>query len=254
MAPITSAITRVLVTGFGPFGGVPDNPSWGIASRLPSALPSNIELLVHPSYVPVSYHPTLDLVPTFHDQSPDIALHIGVAAGRKYFAVEQTSQKSGYEWVPGVDGEIFTKEEQQAAWGPLPEKYSTSLDLHATVARWKELTSGLSFSERGSGARAKPVDVRFSDELPDMLANFTTQGQSVTTQDDEVKWSDAVGTYLCGFIYYASMAEMGKRNTGEQRNVAFLHVPSLDTEEQIKVGVDVTVALIQALVEVKGST
>ena len=67
------------------------NPSWRIASKLPASLPGDIQIVVHPNYVPVAYHPVMDVVPQLHAQVPDIALHIGVAAGRSYFAVEATS-------------------------------------------------------------------------------------------------------------------------------------------------------------------
>ncbi|KAH7120891.1 hypothetical protein B0J11DRAFT_438774 [Dendryphion nanum] len=224
MAPFVSAVTRVLITGFGPFSGVPVNPSWRIASKLPTSLPNDIQLLVHPSYVPVAYHPVMDLLPSLHAQEPDISLHIGVAAGRTYFAVEATSKKTGYEFSRDVDGKVFTKEEQEVAWGSEPTLHSTSLDLHAIVARWQYLTSNITFSS----------------------SDFLSSGP---VAPEDVKWSDAVGSYLCGFIYYASMVEMGKHRGSEGLDVAFMHVPSLDTDEQVQAGVDVTIALVQSLVE-----
>lgn len=249
MAPFVSAVTRVLITGFGPFSGVPVNPSWRIASKLPTSLPNDIQLLVHPSYVPVAYHPVMDLLPSLHAQEPDISLHIGVAAGRTYFAVEATSKKTGYEFSRDVDGKVFTKEEQEVAWGSEPTLHSTSLDLHAIVARWQYLTSNITFSSSDflSSGPVAP-EVRLSSDLITFLDNPPKITES-DFESKDVKWSDAVGSYLCGFIYYASMVEMGKHRGSEGLDVAFMHVPSLDTDEQVQAGVDVTIALVQSLVE-----
>ena len=48
--------------------------------------------------------------------------------------------------------------------------------------------------------------------------------------------------------YYISMSEMQKK-TGKQ-NVVFLHVPKLDSEEELQVSVRVTEELIKALIGV----
>lgn len=250
MAPVAAAITRVLITGFGPFPGIPVNPSWRIASNLPTNLPNDIQLVVHPNYVPVAYHQVMDIVPRLHTQVPDIVLHIGVAAGRSYFAVEATSQKTGYEFGRDVDNKVFTKEEQAANWGSEPVSHATSLDLHDTVARWQTLTSNITFPAdefRTTGSQT-PVDVRLTSELQEFLENPPVTIDSGFGRRD-VRWSDAVGSYLCGFIYYASLVEMAKHKGPAGRDVAFLHVPSLDSDEQIQAGVDVTVALVQSLVE-----
>lgn len=65
---------------------------------------------------------------------------------------------------------------------------------------------------------------------------------------DEVRWSDAVGSYLCAFIYYADLVEMWRNGKAKRRDVSFMHVPMLESEEELSVGVEVTVELVQALV------
>ena len=93
-----------------------------------------------------------------------------------------------------------------------------------------------------------PADVRLTSELQEFLENPpVTTDSDFRTQD--VRWSDAVGSYLCGFIYYASLVEMAKYKGATGRDVVFLHVPSLNSDAQVQAGVDVTVALIQSLVE-----
>ena len=64
----------------------------------------------------------------------------------------------------------------------------------------------------------------------------------------EVRASDDVGTYVCGLIYFASMVEM-ERRTG-RRDVVFLHVPPLEGEEEVGVGVEVVKEAVIALVDV----
>jgi pyroglutamyl-peptidase len=67
--------------------------------------------------------------------------------------------------------------------------------------------------------------------------------------DGDVRWSDAVGTYLCAFIYYASMVEMSRETPAGRRDTAFMHVPMLTGEEELQMGVDITVELVQSLVD-----
>lgn len=161
-----------------------------------------------------------------------------------------TGRKTGYEFGRDVDNKVFTKEEQAAAWGNEPTVHATSLDLHATVARWQTLTSNITVptSDFRTAESNSPADVRLTSELQEFLENPpVTTDSDFRTQD--VRWSDAVGSYLCGFIYYASLVEMAKYRGTTGRDVVFLHVPSLDSDAQVQAGVDVTVALIQSLVE-----
>lgn len=168
---------------------------------------------------------------------------MGIAAGRTYFAVEQTAAKDGYQWARDVDGKSFTEAEIQAIWGDQPERLSTDLDLNAVVASWKNGTSDVKWPQdlgRASTSSSDfqtlegPVQVELLEDVID-------------TKD--VKWSDAVGTYLCGFIYYTSLVEAGRNGKRKLRDVAFMHVPSLNNEEQLNVGVEVTIELVQALVQ-----
>ena len=64
----------------------------------------------------------------------------------------------------------------------------------------------------------------------------------------DVRPSDDPGNYLCGFIYYYSMAWFWRRKCSE-RPVVFMHTPDLPTEEKIEEGTHVTLGLIRALVE-----
>jgi pyroglutamyl-peptidase len=230
---------------------VPNNPSWGIASRLPTSLPNNIELIVHPAAVPVAFHPIIDLLPgLIGEVQPDIALHIGVAEGRKYFAVEQTSQKGVYGGGSDFYGERWGDDEEQRLWGDQPVVLSTDLDLPAVVSDWKARTANVTWPPSLSSSSflskvampSTPVDVALGGDVLDVLE------EQNGLASDEVRWSDAVGSYLCGFIYYADMVESSRNGKAKRRDVSFMHVPMLQSEEELSVGVEVTVELVQALV------
>jgi pyroglutamyl-peptidase len=61
----------------------------------------------------------------------------------------------------------------------------------------------------------------------------------------EVELSDDVGTYVCGFECYLSLLEMQKRRG--KKDVVFLHVPDLQSKEEIGVGARVVEELIRTL-------
>jgi pyrrolidone-carboxylate peptidase len=58
-----------------------------------------------------------------------------------------------------------------------------------------------------------------------------------------------VGNYVCGLVYYTTLAEMAKRGEG-RRNAVFLQVPPLSGDMELAKGRDVLLSLILALVEV----
>ena len=44
------------------------------------------------------------------------------------------------------------------------------------------------------------------------------------------------------------MVEMSRSSVAKQRDTAFMHVPLLQEEEELQLGVDVTIELVQSLV------
>lgn len=69
----------------------------------------------------------------------------------------------------------------------------------------------------------------------------------------EIRPSDDVGCFLCGFIYYTTLAWWWAREKeGEggpvERPVLFLHVPACPEEGDVERGRDITVELIKAMV------
>ncbi|KAJ4984084.1 pyroglutamyl peptidase type [Stagonosporopsis vannaccii] len=235
---------HVLVTGFGPFlDKYPKNSSWEIASTLPALLPSSstnaspIKISVHHAPVRVNYSNVLALVPTLlppansASPAPDIVLHIGLAASRTFYAIEDGAHARGYGAIADVDGEMFGDEIGAEAFpeSRFPGVLTTGFDTRDVLGRWK-LHLQSSPSSSSSSTISGPASLR---EAPDLRTN-----------------PDA-GNFLCGFIYYNSLAryfEVGGE-TGE-RPVVFLHVPDLSSSQAaLDEGRDVAIALIKALVE-----
>lgn len=201
--------------------------------------------------MPVAYHDVYPVVSELYALDDyDLVLHIGVNELRSYFAVEASSARLaeagyGYHNIPDTNNQYFSLEEQQAAWPDVPNHLTTDLDLTRIVDLWKQKTSGPAFNvsltdlpptKRTTGPL--PVEVRIADDFA--LEEAARTG-------DDVRWSDNVGFYLCGFMYYCGLAE--RYLASASRDLTFLHIPWLRGDENIAVGVEVTTALIESLVE-----
>jgi pyroglutamyl-peptidase len=64
----------------------------------------------------------------------------------------------------------------------------------------------------------------------------------------DIRASDDVGSYVCGFIYYQSLEHFWKKGD-DNRPVLFMHVPPLPKTEDVKTGVDIAIGLLQAVAE-----
>ncbi|KAI9645418.1 hypothetical protein NHQ30_006157 [Ciborinia camelliae] len=229
---------RVLVTGFGPFRvQYPVNPSWEIASRLPSYIPMKAADEGHHPHarpppnnppmprirvdrfdapVHVGYKEVRKLIPILLDKyapnpEPDYILHIGMATGRSFYSCERRGHRRGY-LMRDVDGEFLNdeynriKEGDKWIWKGCPEELLTSLPFDEMFHQWKEA--------------CPEVDIRISEDA---------------------------GNYLCDFIYYSSLAHRYKQN--RPNKAMFLHVPVEADRESIEKGVEITIELIRAMVE-----
>lgn len=63
----------------------------------------------------------------------------------------------------------------------------------------------------------------------------------------DLRISEDPGRWLCDFVYFSSLAHLEKK--GEERRVAFLHVPVESDEKGIQTGISVTIELIRALLD-----
>ncbi|KAF2475304.1 peptidase C15, pyroglutamyl peptidase I-like protein [Lindgomyces ingoldianus] len=226
---------KVLITGFGPFQALhpyQTNPSWILASLLSPTLSSSfpnipIRLLIPSTPMPAAYHKILVSAPQLIAQNdPDIVIHIGLAGDRDYFAVELGAQKEGYHDVPDIDRRVFTRVENKKGFGKEVGELRSGVDLESVVRVWGQRLKGLDMPAKEQGK-----------------STGAGEGGNV-----DVRLSDDVGNFVCGFIYYVSLLEMQKKKG--TRDVVFLHVPMLESKEEIGVGVRVTEELIRAVVEV----
>lgn len=159
----------------------------------------------------------------------DIVLHIGLAASRTFFGLEQGAHTRGYGATADVDGRTFPDAEAEALFPAeeVPRVLETGFDTQDVLGRWKEELAAQAGGGKGADVRTNP---------------------------------DA-GNFLCGFLYANALARFHRANGEEgDRSVVFLHVPDLsnhgDRGEGAERGREVVVALIRALVEswrVKGA-
>ncbi|KAJ4416504.1 hypothetical protein N0V82_006699 [Gnomoniopsis sp. IMI 355080] len=229
----------VLVTGFGPFkNDFPRNPSWDIASTLPSYLPilnaksstsvrdasialPPVRILVHPEPIRVTYATVRELVPKLWNPEfsgvprIDFVLHIGMASTQPKYSLEQLGHRDDYK-IRDLDGAVPVQDQDSPDWPWLnvPSQLTTGLDVGDVHQRWtKHLPH---------------------NEIPLLV-------------------STNAGHFLCDYIYFNSLAQCFKAN--ETRRVAFLHVPAAKAapedhyEEHIKVGREVATQLIRSIVE-----
>jgi pyroglutamyl-peptidase len=120
-------------------------------------------------------------------------------------------------------------------------------DLDSVVEVWKGSVDalGLTLGHRAGGAptRAKPADAKAGKKKS---SGKVDSSAAQARKRVEVRCSDDVGNYVCGFLYYASLLEAKKGGKGTE--VVFLHVPMMEGHEELKVGAKVVEEGVRALV------
>ncbi|KAI1956839.1 hypothetical protein LOZ58_006060 [Ophidiomyces ophidiicola] len=253
---VSSEDIHVLVTGFGPFKTNPLNPSFLIASCLPSTIttssslspvPRNIRIHVHPTPIRVSYSAVRIAVPSIlesfkrahHGKLPDLIVHIGMASTRHYYSAEAAAHRDGYQ-VTDVDGQVGY-EDGELVWkreglpkvlqpGPAATEISCIASPSTPAA-----ATGLSDSKF-------PISVHPFRPDSKLLETW----RSFAPPEADVRISEDAGRYLCEFIYYASLAYLYKE--GIVRNAIFFHVPGWTDDASVESGRDILIGLIKALV------
>lgn len=168
----------------------------------------NIQIITPPEALKASYHYLYDATPKLlEEHKPDVVVHIGLAVERTHFAIEKGAERDGYNQYLDNDRKVFNKSEIKKAWGKSPPHLESSFDLEDVLVKWRALVG-------------KDVDLRTSDD---------------------------VGNYVCGFVYYTSLEYSWKR--GIYAPVVFMHVPPLPERGDVEKGVKATLGLIQVLAE-----
>jgi pyroglutamyl-peptidase len=82
---------RVLLTGFGPFPGVPDNPSARLAEALAACSPA-LDCELHSQVLPTEWETVAALVSALHETlQPHVIIHFGVSEHSKAFRIERSA-------------------------------------------------------------------------------------------------------------------------------------------------------------------
>jgi hypothetical protein len=181
-------------------------------------------------------------LPSLLDRNPaDVILHIGLAASRSFFALEQGAHTRGYGATADVDGQVYPDAEAETLFPAteVPRVLQTGFDVEDVLGRWKAEIACLAGGGDGREGEGKSA----------LLA-----GVDVRTNPD-------AGNFLCGFLYANALAR-SYRTTSSNREeaeekadapVAFLHVPDLsnhwDGRGGVELGRAVVIALLRALVE-----
>ncbi len=85
-----TARPRVLLTGFGPFPGVPENPSGWLAEALAARGAPNYD--VHGHVLPTEWEALAALTPHLHESlQPHVMIHFGVSPGANGLRIERTA-------------------------------------------------------------------------------------------------------------------------------------------------------------------
>ncbi|KAG9197288.1 hypothetical protein G6514_001927, partial [Epicoccum nigrum] len=224
----------------------PLNSSWEIASALPALLPASpqhptpIQITVHHEPIRVSYRHVARALPSLLDRNPaDIILHMGLAASRSFFALEQGAHTRGYGATADVDGRVYPDADAETLFPAteVPRVLQTGFDVEDVLGRWKAEIACLAGGGEGEGE-----------------GRTALAGVDVRTNPD-------AGNFLCGFLYANALARSYRTTSsnGEEAEekadapVAFLHVPDLSNRRDGRGGVElgraVVIALLRALVE-----
>ncbi|GAB1517963.1 hypothetical protein RhiTH_001019 [Rhizoctonia solani] len=185
---------RILITGFGPFSGVPENPSWVVASHLNNQTRDFGGVKVHITAleIPTAYSAVLNTIPALHaSKEYDAMVHFGLGLPDR-FRIERIGHKLGY---PAPDAQckfsdiVISNESQEirgfgAGFEQFEEELQTSIDVDAVVERLKsngfeqtESSNDAGRFREGTGIKVLFVHVPhigYTYELPDMIRAFET--------------------------------------------------------------------------------
>ena len=144
----------ILITGFGPFPGTPDNPSEFLVHAIDQGRvrhPHGVH--IRTGILPTSWSKVSDLASRMHaDERPDIALHFGVADVSRGFRIERRARNRTKN-KPDVDGELPHRPY-------ISRRGPTQLGTSLPVARIM------------LGLRASGLPANLSDDAGDYLCNM----------------------------------------------------------------------------------
>ncbi|KIJ39944.1 hypothetical protein M422DRAFT_230565 [Sphaerobolus stellatus SS14] len=251
---------NVLITGYGPFSYVTDNPSWACIAALHNTTLTTSEsshtikiTCVGP--LRVVYDAILSLAPSIHSRPPtfppfsdilhertslepnvqppdggwDLTLHLG--AGRNgRVTVETIGHKTGYA-IPDADGklppivDVGSKVEKGVSEAENFERKRIARENGAGSS----LKQGDTLRGFGKGYEGFPEELKTEIDAEGLISFLRKK-----IKDQRILISTDAGHYLCDFICYGSLAESQralfdsniKPEEGVKRSKSlFMHVP-----------------------------
>lgn len=196
-------VTRVLITGFEPFGGARLNPSWEAVRELDGKQVAGAQ--VHARLLPVVWDSAgVELARQVAELRPTIVIAFGVAGGEKGFRVERVARNENRGYRDNLGASLSGVDVEGA-----PERYDSTLPLDSLVASLK----------------AAGIPVRLSDDAGGYLCNQTffrlshlsRTGQRGPRPEDR-------GTDLEDQVVEGPLLSEASR----PRLVGFVHVPGID--------------------------
>lgn len=147
---------------------------------------------------------------------PDLVLNMGVHGRIKHWAAEKSAPRVS-RVGPDIDSSVLSLSTLETIYPSteIPDRVETTLPYEDMIRRWKEIMGD-------------EVDVRESDDI---------------------------GAFLCGFQYLTSQIWFRRQNgiKGVEKStggpVIFLHVPPCGTVAELEKGRDIVVGLVKAMVE-----
>lgn len=227
----------------------------------------------------MAYRNVVDFVPKLLSTapSPDLVLHIGLAASRNFYAIEQGAHSRGYGKINDVDGQLFPDSEAQKSFpsAKYPTVLHTSFDTEDVLSRWRtalgQYHDTLHIVTSENIIKDQSPDIAHPHYFRKSRPQTTNPHTGHTTPDGsrsveplpDVRINPDAGNFLCGFIYYNSLAHYHVQPTHSnslssslngqdkaEKPVMFMHVPDLSgSEAKLREGWEVAVALVKALVE-----
>jgi pyroglutamyl-peptidase len=82
---------RVLLTGFGPFPGVADNPSSWLAETLAERPPRDLGAELHARVLPTAWQAAQSVARLYQQLQPQVMIHFGVSPRAKTFRIERSA-------------------------------------------------------------------------------------------------------------------------------------------------------------------
>ncbi len=211
-APTNSRQLRVLVTGFGPFGGITFNPSWEAAKRL-----DGMELRgarVTARQLPVVWdEAAVKLAAIVRETRPDIVVCFGVASGERGMRLETTARNENRGFGDN-EGIRLSGEDVEGA----PATYPSGLPLQLITAALGDADIPVRDSDDAGGYLCNQTFYRVS-----LLADLGDAGPSPVAKNPSRT--------------YQRRRDEAARDPREllppelrPRHVGFVHVPDVDDD------------------------